>query len=208
MLMCGTRGAKIDRDFADATKGPMDLRWAEYNAKNSLNYAAPAGQQPTLTAVYTVHGDQGTFWFGHVGPTKSVLPKYIGHSTPCTSQLDTACSWASGEPGSVLMKPGVIHNNHYSDAFTIIFKRTVCLTNDYLLPDDLKTDGGQRCFAFKQSRCYRCSDDAYNFVGGAGPHNNLATDADLIKIMECPAASLHACDSNRLVYYDFQVGGF
>ncbi len=99
---------------ADQTKKATDLRWLQYHHYCALEYTTHSGTQPTLEgAVF-----QGPFDFQHVGPKRTAIPKYLG-----LAGNNAAGVWGSKDIGYTVVKPGIMHNGHYDDSFTIIFKR-------------------------------------------------------------------------------------
>ena len=92
------------------TNGNIDVSFME--GGSALTIARPAGSQATLTPLEQEYNHNFKVNFG-----AGAKPKFIGGRSACPN-LD-----AGMEAGYVLMKPGLIHNNHYLDSFTVIFKR-------------------------------------------------------------------------------------
>merc|ERR1712159_524512 len=126
-----------------------------------------------------------------VFPTAIQGPNDLG---PITSGDHAGLFGNSDQVGYLLSKPGVVHNHHFGDGFSVMVKRTVCLRNAYL-PAAFQDPSGQRCWTFKQSRCFQCSDPAYNFGRPDGikrtvhqwaaPYTESAGDEDFKKILHC-----------------------
>ena len=85
------------------TNSNIDVSFME--GGSALTIARPAGSQATLTPLEQEYNHNFKVNFG-----AGAKPKWV-----------VTTDGMGG--GYVLMKPGLIHNNHYPDSFTVIFKR-------------------------------------------------------------------------------------